>query len=130
MKIFISQFLLLLSVTSFAQDTIYFDKDWKPSTKNNYSFYRPIPLKKVGDLVLLKDYYKNGTLQFQGYIYPNDENKYVGDVFWYDENGFDNGFRQNLNKSSQKELTYYNPNGSVWKKITYDKSGEKSKIIV
>ena len=130
MKIFISQFLLLLSVTSFAQDTIYFDKDWKPSTKNNYSFYRPIPLKKVGDLVLLKDYYKNGTLQFQGYIYPNDENKYVGDIFWYDENGFDNGFRQNLNKSSQKELTYYNPNGSVWKKITYDKSGEKSKIIV
>ena len=130
MKIFIIHFLLLFSATSFSQDTIYFDKDWKPSTKNNYSFYRPIPLKKVGDLVLLKDYYKDGTLQFQGYIYPTDEHKYVGDVYWYDNNGLDNGFRQNLNKSSVKELTYYNPNGSVWKKITYDKNGKKSNIVV
>ena len=34
-----------------------------------------------------------------------------------DENGFDNGYRQNINLSDQKELIYYNTDGSIWKKI-------------
>ena len=123
-------FVLFSSIFSYSQDTIYFDKDWKETTKAKSSFYRPLPLKKYGELVLLKDYYNNGQLQFQGYIYPKDENKYVGDVFWYDENGFDNGYRQNINLSDQKELIYYNTDGSIWKKIKYRDFGEKTEIII
>ena len=123
-------YFLFILTFAYSQDTIYFDKDWKETTKTKSSFYRPLPLKKYGELVLLKDYYKNGQLQFQGYIYPNDERKYVGDVFWYDENGFDNGFTQNINLSKQKELIYYNTDGSIWKKIKYRDFGEKTEIII
>lgn len=128
MKIKIYLFFLLLTAMIQAQEVIYYDKDWQPTTKENHVYYRPMPLKKVGELALLVDYHKNGKMQFQGYIYPNDEHKYVGDVYWYDENGFDNGMRQSINESSERELTYYNQDGSIWQKIKYKENGEKSEI--
>ena len=51
--------LLLSSIIIKAQDTIYFDKNWEVTTKDNHSFYRPLPLKKLGNLFLLRDFYKN-----------------------------------------------------------------------
>ena len=130
MKRFSIVLLLSIAYSTNAQDTIYFDKNWVKTTKENSEFYRPLPLKKVGELVLLKDYYKNGQLQFQAYIYPEDERKYVGDVYWYDENGYDNGFRQNINLSKEKVLVYYNTDNSIWKKISYTNFGEKAEIII
>lgn len=125
-------FLPILFIISMihGQEIIYFDKDWQKTTKENQVYYRRMPLKKVGELLFLVDYYRNGKLQFQGYIYPNDEHKYVGDAYWYDENGFDNGTKQNINESSEKELTYFNQDGSIWQKIEYGENGKKSKITV
>ena len=123
-------YFLIISSFVYSQDTIYFDKNWRETNKAKSSFYRPLPLEKLGELVLLKDYHNNGQLQFQGYIYPNDEHKYVGDVYWYDEDGFDSGFRQNINLSNQKELSYFNTKGSIWKKIKYNNFGEITEILI
>ena len=57
---------LLCHTTIIAQnDTIYYNQDWDETTRLNASFYRPMPLKKDGDKELIKDYYMNGTLQFE-----------------------------------------------------------------
>ena len=129
MNIFrISLFFLAFSFLAKTQTTIYYDADWKETTKDKHVFYRP-PVQKVKDLDFLKDYYKDGTLQFQAYTQSGDESKYVGDAFWYDENGNDSSFSQYVNNSSVKELTYYYPNGSIWKKNIYNSKGKISKII-
>lgn len=125
-KIFL--LFLLFTITIRAQNVIYFDNNWNETTKENHAFYRPMPLKKVGELLLLVDHYKNGKMQFQGYIKPENEEVYIGDVYWYDENGFDKSMTQNINETSQKELTYYNQDGSIWQKIIYNENGKKSKI--
>jgi hypothetical protein len=123
--------LLLSSIIIKAQDTIYFDKNWEVTTKDNHSFYRPLPLKKLGNLFLLRDFYKNGTLQMQGYLLDeNNENSYVGDIFWYDKNGLDESEVQYYNKTTTKELIYYFNDNTIWKKVNYNKDGEKNKIEV
>jgi len=122
--------LLLSSYLSYAQNVIYFDKDWKETTKEKSSYYRKLPLQKVGDLLLLKDYHHNGELQFQGYVLPQDENAYVGDGYWYDENGCDLNSVQYINKSKQKELSYYTNSGALYKKILYNDLGQKAIIIL
>ena len=47
--------LVLTTGFSFSQNSepIYFDKKWKETSKENASFYRIKPSKKVGNLVLL-----------------------------------------------------------------------------
>ena len=58
--------ILLLSIATnlMAQkDTLYYKLDtvwhtnWLPSSKKDAEFYRPMPLKKVGNLYQIKDYY-------------------------------------------------------------------------
>ncbi|MBS7232736.1 hypothetical protein KHA90_17095 [Flavobacterium psychroterrae] len=125
-KIF-SLILIATNWLSFSQNTdpIYFDKKWKETTKENASFYRINPLKKLGDLVLIEDFYINKTPQFQGYSLQNDENSYVGDIVWYDENGFDSAVYQYYNNTAAEVLTYYYPTGKKRKTIQY-KNGRKN----
>jgi len=89
--------ILLLSIANnlMAQkDTLYFKLDtvfhtnWIKATKNDAEFYRPMPLKKVGNLYQIKDYYSNGNVQMEGFI-TNPENAYTyeGKVIWYYKNG-------------------------------------------
>lgn len=114
-----------------AQDAIYFDENWEITTKEKHSYYRPIPLKKLGNVFLLRDFYKNGNLQMQGYITDEkDESSYVGDIFWYDKNGLDESVVKYYNKTSTKELVYYYSDNSIWKKINYNNKGEKSKVTI
>ncbi|WP_164111328.1 MULTISPECIES: hypothetical protein [Sphingobacterium] len=125
-------FSLLLVITIIspiqAQDTLYFDKDWKETKKGGHTYYRPLPMRKVGELLFLQDYYRNGLLQMQGYVRADNPESYVGDAYWYDENGFDSDIRQHRNKSTVRELDYYHTDGSLWQKITYSSKGEKEKI--
>ena len=125
-KIF-SIILILTSSFSFSQNgnRIYYDKDWKETTKENGSFYRIKPSKKVGNLFLMEDFYSNKTPQFQGYALQSDENSYVGDIVWYDENGFDTSEYQYYNNSAVPVLTYYYPNGKKRKTAEY-KNGKKN----
>ncbi|SKC10320.1 Antitoxin component YwqK of the YwqJK toxin-antitoxin module [Sphingobacterium nematocida] len=125
-------FSSLLIFTTFlpiqAQDTLYFDKDWKETTKEKHLYYRPLPMRKIGELLLMQDYYRNGQLQMQGYVRADNPESYVGDAYWYDEQGFDSDMNQHKNKSTVKELVYYHTDGSLWQKITYSSTGEKEKI--
>ena len=74
------------SHTNQDKDTLYYDSNWKESTKDNYEYYRALPLKTTGSLSLIVDYYKNGKMQMQGYAYTDSLNIFVGDVYWYLEN--------------------------------------------
>jgi len=130
-KIF-SIILILTSSFSFSQngDRIYYDKDWKETSKENASFYRIKPSKKIGNLFLMEDFYSNKTPQFQGYALQSDENSYVGDIVWYDENGFDTSVYQYYNKTAVPVLTYYYPNGKKRKTIEYKKGRKNGFSIV
>lgn len=121
---------ILITGFSFSQSTQpeYFDKDWKKTSKEKASFYRIIPLKKAGNLNLIEDFYINKTPQFQGYSLQNDENSYVGDIVWYDENGFDSSAYQFYNYSVPV-LTYYYPNGKKYKTIEY-KEGKRDGMTI
>ena len=103
------------------KDTIYYDKDWKETKKKSALYYRPMPLLKLGNLELLRDYHKNGQLQMQAYIADGVERKFVGDVYWMDSDGEISSMSSYINPT-QKELTYYFDNGSIWKKIQYQDS--------
>ncbi|WP_108869091.1 hypothetical protein [Aquimarina aquimarini] len=109
------------------KDTLYFDSSWKPTIRSKHQFYRLLPLKTTKNLSLIIDYYKNGNMQMQGYAYTDSLTKLVGDVYWYDENGFDSSYEQNFN-STNEPLEYYHNNGSIWKTITY-KNGVKEGVV-
>ena len=122
--IFLTSFFLFQMVFSQNSESIYYNKEWKETTKANASFYREMPLKKLGELVLIRDFYINGTPQFEGYAAQNDERAYVGDIVWYEEDGNDSTFRQYVNKSKNPMLTYYHANGKIRKTVQY-KNGLK-----
>ncbi|WP_159086004.1 toxin-antitoxin system YwqK family antitoxin [Flavobacterium faecale] len=112
-------FFLITACYSQEKTAIYYDSDWKVCTKENYTYYRPMPLKEIGDLVFVRDYYKNGNLQMQGYFLKKEQEQKVGDIYWYDENGMDSNSSQYYNISQVPELTYYYPDGKLWKKVNY-----------
>lgn len=101
----------------------YYDTDWQITTKEHHVFYRLLPLKEIGNLVLIEDFYKNGQRQMQGYALKDNEKIIVGDVYWYDQNGIETSFYQYYNPDDE-ELIYYYPDGKIWKKIQY-KNGVK-----
>ncbi|MBF8458004.1 hypothetical protein IV494_12530 [Kaistella sp. G5-32] len=132
----IHKFIFLLTFflcqLSFAQnsESIYYDKEWKVTNKTNASYYREMPMKTLGELNLLRDFYMNGTPQFEGYVSKNDENAYVGDITWYDENGNDTTFRQYVNKSKNPTLTYYHANGKIRKTVQYKNGLKDGETII
>lgn len=77
----------LFNFSSFAQkDTIWFDKNWKETTKSKASFYRCECTKK-GDGYLYTDYYISGVKQMEGISLDKNKEVYDGIVRWYFENG-------------------------------------------
>lgn len=125
MKKIITLLLLTISLTALGQDKIYYDAKWNETTSADYVYYRPLPLKKVGDLLYIQDYFRDGQLQYQGYSYSDDENARVGDAYWYTEEGYDSSTTNYENITDTKELTYYYPDGKEWKKILYNNRGKK-----
>lgn len=123
-NLLITAFLFSQILLSQKSESIYYDKDWKVTTKSNALYYRQMPMKEIGELILLHDFYITGTPQFEGYSLKKNENAYVGDIIWYDENGNDNNFRQYRNDTKDQTLLYYHPNGQVRKKVGY-KNGVK-----
>ena len=119
--------LLLFSflIVQFTFSQKYFDKDWKETTRSNASFYRIMPMKELGELVLMQDFYMDGTRQFEGYVYKTDEDSYVGDISYYDAAGNDETFRQYTNSTENSILNYYHTNGKIRKRSMY-KNGVKN----
>ncbi|MCP2028175.1 antitoxin component YwqK of YwqJK toxin-antitoxin module [Flavobacterium sp. HSC-32F16] len=111
-------------------EPLYFDANWKTTTKENASFYRIQPSKKSGNLVLVEDFYINKTPQFQGYSFQDNEDNYVGDVLWLDKNGFDSSFYQFYNFSAVSNLVYYYPSGKKFKTVQYKNGRKDGETIV
>lgn len=128
MRNFLSIMLLQFPMILLAQDTLFFDADWKASSREEHAYYRLMPMKRIGPLVFIQDFYKNGNVQMQGYALADDTDSYVGDAYWYDENGYDFSTQQSLNRTDVHELTYYHKDGTVWKKIDYAADGRIKKI--
>src|ERR1700756_2652582 len=92
--------LFLFSSKIIAQnDTIYFDENWKNTSKETAIYYRikPVRIKtkkaidykieNIDSVFVIKDYYlKNNILQFEGYSKDKDGQYLVGKAKWYDEN--------------------------------------------
>jgi antitoxin component YwqK of YwqJK toxin-antitoxin module len=123
---------LLFLKMLFCQNTepIYYDQDWKVTSKAKALYYRLTPMKEIGELVLIQDFYINGTPQFEGYAFKKDENAYVGDIVWYDVNGNDDNFRQYRNDTKNLTLLYYHPNGKIRKKVQYKNGVKHGETII
>lgn len=96
MKQYLSILLSLLLVGSaYAQapigDTIYWDKDWKMTTRQHHEYYRTSKLDTVTmapmRLVKIIDHYKDGKVQMDGYVLAEDTSKNVGLHRWFKANG-------------------------------------------
>ena len=120
MKTKLSLVVVLFSLYAFAQknDTLFFDKDWKETSNKNASFYRLLPLPQIGKYCLIRDYYKNGNLQAQGYVLKSDEKEAIGDFFFYDEDGVEKIYNYSYPSDLNESLTYFYSNGKVWKKTS------------
>ncbi|MGU3373962.1 membrane-binding protein [Chryseobacterium sp. M5A1_1a] len=87
-KLFTSALLaLVLSINIYAQEKTYFDENWEKTTKENMEYYRETSAK--GKLTLIKDFYKNGTLQMEGLASDTTPSNEVfdGKVTWYTTEG-------------------------------------------
>jgi len=79
--------LCLFTLSSYAQkDTIWFDSNWKKTTKDNAAFYRTESSKK-GNGYWFEDYYVSGVKQMEGISMYKDKEVFDGTVKWYYENG-------------------------------------------
>ena len=74
--------------SSYAQKTIWFDKNWQETSEENSEYYRPEP-KKLRNGYWIVDYYKNGQIQMEGFSTVNTPNKeeFDGLVIYYHPNG-------------------------------------------
>ena len=99
MKKIIRSIAILLSFTSMQnvqaqkQEKIYYDFAWKKTTSDNASYYRLVNFDKNNKVVgLVRDYYMNGKLQFEGEALSidmsNDDNStFKNKTTGYYENG-------------------------------------------
>ncbi|WP_324023661.1 hypothetical protein QSV08_12455 [Maribacter sp. BPC-D8] len=82
--VILSYFAISQHVNS--QSKIYFNKDWKTTTKEEAQYYR-ILQKKNDSLFHIKDYYINGNLQMEGYFSNLEEETLEGENVFYTANG-------------------------------------------
>ncbi|SEK38447.1 Antitoxin component YwqK of the YwqJK toxin-antitoxin module [Aquimarina amphilecti] len=97
-----------LNFKAFGQnDTIWYDKTWKTSIKDDAAFYRP-PVSKKGELYLIRDYYIDGSLQMEGTSSNPTNDFWEGVVTWYDTNGkVIQSFTYENNRLEGDFITYY-----------------------
>nr|BFF40212.1 hypothetical protein BACY1_20170 [Tenacibaculum mesophilum] len=142
MKSFFTIALLLYCITiaKAQKDTLWLDKNWKETNKENAFFYRN-PIKKEGKLYRVNDFYIDGTLQMTG-LSKYKDSIYLQQAFWYTKEGklikkmsFDDkqlkGISTYYTESKDKkttiaieEVTY--ENGKITKRIFFE--GDKNDI--
>ncbi|NRS90365.1 antitoxin component YwqK of YwqJK toxin-antitoxin module [Flavobacterium sp. 7E] len=79
-------FYLFTTQNSNCQSKIYFDQDWKVTTKERASYYR-IFSKRQDSLFQIKDFYSNGILQMEGCFSNLEKETLEGEIVWYDAKG-------------------------------------------
>ena len=99
------------------KDTIYYNKIWEVSNKENAEYYRII--SKENELFKVMDYYLNGTLHMSGFYKSINPEIKEGLFTYYDENGKKN-FQGNYfaNTKNGPYTLFYN-SGLVWVSENY-----------
>jgi len=117
--------VFFISTGIFAQDgTIWFDANWKKTSKDSAKFFRKPPQPKANGY-WFEDYYISGKIQMKGLSLKKDKEFYDGLVTWYFENG--NIFQKvNYIKGyiSGERLMYFK-NGKLKMELNY-KRGRKN----
>lgn len=102
----------LFMFVSFGQtDTIYFNANWKASSKAAHDYYRVT--KTSEGVIILEDYYKNGDKQMSGSILETDESL----------EALTNG--ESIDKYSVGVFKYYNQNGSIYYSVDHNPDVKK-----
>ncbi|MCV9927273.1 hypothetical protein OIU83_06395 [Flavobacterium sp. LS1R49] len=92
-------FVLFASRISAQNDTIFFDQNWKNTSRESAIYYRIKPIKiktknaigykitSIDSVYIINDYYlKSNKLQFEGYSKDKEGEYLVGKAKWYNEN--------------------------------------------
>lgn len=112
MKNIVYLLLLLMSGNLFAQkDTLYFNSAWNKTTKTDAAFFRPMPLKKVGEVYQVRDFYANGNIQMEGFWSDVENEVLEGKAIWYHENGQPYQEQELKNGRLHGKSTYYTSEG-------------------
>jgi len=130
-------FITLFFVQGYAQEKnkIYFDSEWKKTTKDKAKYYRILPLETKGDKVLIKGYYISGKPQMKGLAYNDDKVyndgllNYVDgeDISWYFENGNLQVSCSFFHGDLHGHYTEYYENGKVREELYYLNGNKQGK---
>ena len=100
----------LFSFPCFAQnDTIWFNSNWKETSKKDAPFFRLKPTKK-GDAYYVVDYFMNGSKQMEGLSKYPGKDMFIGPITWYYENGkiFQIAYYENGIQNGNRKVYYEN----------------------
>ncbi len=106
----VTGFLSLILFPVSAQDTLWFNNSWEPTSKSKAVYFRPEPTQE-GKYYRITDYYVNGVRQYEGYSLQKEDLKHEGVAIWFYPNGdtmsmseYKSGILNGIAK------TYYNSN--------------------
>lgn len=116
-------FAVVISGNAFSQQKTYFDENWEVTSKDKMEFYRESA--KQGTLTLVKDFYKNGTLQMEGLVSdatPGAE-VYEGKVTWYYPDGKIQNFGTFAKGVQNGAAQSFDNKGRLTEDVVYDAEG-------
>lgn len=113
---------IFISQNIHCQTKIYFDEDWKTTTKAKADFYRIID-KKNDSLYHIQDFYIKGVLQMEGHFSDLEKETLEGEIVWFSAIG-KIAKKENYKKGTLNGLsTVYLENGKIDYTTEY-KNGE------
>lgn len=80
---------IVIGIKSQAQintDTLWFDANWKKTSKSNAEYFRP-PLVHENYWYVVKDYFITGELQMEAHSVTGEADEFDGLVIWYNQKG-------------------------------------------
>lgn len=108
-------------------DTIFYDKNWKESSKVGASFYRIRVKEKKGFTV--SDYYINGTLQMTGFFKSIEPDIKIGLFKYYNENGTLDSEGNYKSDKKEGEWKDYDSTGILFSVTNYESGNRNGKMI-
>lgn len=118
-RLFVIVFLSIVTNIFGQKDTLYFDANWHVTAKDSASFYRPMPLEKVGDLYQVKDFYANGNRQMEGFWSDVENEILEGKSTWYYPTGVVMQVQHYRKGKRNGEALYYSKKGHLRAKGIY-----------